>query len=433
MKKSSSVGNLTFHFIIGFIIYQIIGDFISSFIQEFAKIFLENASIDDTYKSICLFICVILCNLVLQFVATSLSLKSLLKKYDVLKEQITKLLINISIFFIIVSVLSATITVIENSNFILNLVINFIIFILMLVYINKSLTKHTISNDNFSYHNLDNNYNSNSSEKANLMNKTFNSNKIFIIVFIVIVLCFIIFGLIYNHKKLTNEQAEETLEDISISFETQSLVLAIKDNVSFKNAKCTSINDSSVECSNGEMLEFIPEDYNYKISDIVVKYNSDEEITYIEAIINGYKKYLRFEEKSQNEDTKKEEVENNSNENKITISCTSYEKNSDYKLETEFTVVYNQNIFVSYEQKNIEDYTSSSASAWKNALNNYNKYNKNNRDIVMDEKNKTITNYMGTNRSISNGNEDIFKKLNVTEAINKLETTFDATCSKYSG
>jgi hypothetical protein len=311
---------------------------------------------------------------------------------------------------------------------------------LMLVYINNSLINYVVSNYNFSYNKFDNFDKLSDKEKINLIInedsdfKKFKIVKILILVLVLMSSCLTIVYFIYNKKK-SNDIAEEILEEISASFEVQSeqitlVSLVNEKQVSFKGEKCNSVSSDSVECLNGETLKFYSEDYDYKINDILIKYNNDEKIYYIEANINGYKYYLNLEEKIQDEkQEKEEETEKNSAENKITISCTSYEKHNDYKLNIEFTVVYYKNIFVSYEQKNVEDYTSSSTSSWNNALNNY---TENNDDIIIDEKNKTITTYIGTNRTGSNGNEDIFKKLNATEAINKLETSYDATCSKYS-
>ena len=151
-KKIVSVGEIVIHFTIGFIIYQVIGNFFSQALQTFIEICIENIGFLSANKDIVLIISLFLIILLLQFLATFLSISSIYRNYLIEKNEINSLIVPFGIVFVVISIITA---MLNEDYFMTVLIINLIVFSIMLFYIRikllhykKKELKYKTPNDN---------------------------------------------------------------------------------------------------------------------------------------------------------------------------------------------------------------------------------------------------------------------------------------------
>lgn len=226
-------------------------------------------------------------------------------------------------------------------------------------------------------------------------------------------------------KKEEDVQQELNLLGIEINAESLQRVVdktLMNETISFKNVICRQEEDY-LSCSNGENLSLSESALEKK--NILVKFDDHEEISYIEASIDGQKYYYDYLEEKKEEEEKLLEKYNTGN---YRLECVSYDSTSEYELQMEYTLNFSKNKLITYEQRNIYDYSSSRANVWQKALKSYQKSN----DLKIDEANKKITEYLGDHHDSTNGTEEVFRKLEILESKEKLETSFDAICTIYA-
>ena len=154
MKKQVNTSKLSFHFIIGFLIYQIIGDIISSFVN----IYFEKNSSDLFLKygeNNVYIVYFLITALIIHFIATSLSTSSLIKQFEITKNNKKGFIISIFIFFIIIAIITG---LLNKERFLMVFIINSIVLLLMLGYVYakvSSISDFDISKEsNVSYEQL---------------------------------------------------------------------------------------------------------------------------------------------------------------------------------------------------------------------------------------------------------------------------------------
>lgn len=145
MKKQATNNKLVFHFIIGFIVYQIIGNILSSVVDV---IFNENSTdLFLKYGEKTVYIVYFLITaLIIHFIATFLSVRSLYKNFEITKDHKKGIIIPIATFFLVVALITG---LLNSEKFVMVFIINIIVLLLMLGYVYLKIS--SVSNFDFSY------------------------------------------------------------------------------------------------------------------------------------------------------------------------------------------------------------------------------------------------------------------------------------------